>query len=382
MMGEEKILRKCNAYIEELCSKFDEVELNGDCRICGIKIAFHERKISKQVIQNITNYYGSDNLSKNNQSSSKIIESKDIFNLPVYLLKIFCSKWIQIEDISRVDRAVCESTKRKILLEVLNGITAPGLKFTFFKPDYDDDDDDEIDVADDYERYNLAVDSYLPWLSKRNIFIKSFILTRFDEVLKFYYSFSNIEYLIIDFKHSAEKFNDLIFKILLKYCIHLTEVSIVNCQEIADTNVFSTVAYFNKLSIKNCEYFDADCSANLNNESTTALSTITNVTFTNLPNITDYGFSSFCKKFENLKVLIIENGENFSNDCLISISKYCKNLEILELYKLKNITDDGLLAYKEGFFKLKKFDICGCRNVNDESSDENKIFNNETYYYY
>jgi hypothetical protein len=89
--NKKKSINKCNAFIEELCTKFDEEELIGNCKICGIKIAFHKRKTCKstKITQNIVNnnYYASDNFSQRINNSVNSTASKDMFNLPIILLK-------------------------------------------------------------------------------------------------------------------------------------------------------------------------------------------------------------------------------------------------------------------------------------------------------
>jgi hypothetical protein len=78
---------KCNAFIEELCDKFDKEELNLKCQICGVKIAFHKRKIRKQKkhIKRITNnyttninYINSNLLNQNNSVSLKLNGDKGV----------------------------------------------------------------------------------------------------------------------------------------------------------------------------------------------------------------------------------------------------------------------------------------------------------------
>jgi hypothetical protein len=194
-MTNNKQHKKCNAYIEELCNTIDKEELKNNCEICGIKIAFHKRKKIKNVkhIKNVKNivtkhYNMCDNFSKKHEEKS--VESfgrKDVFSLPMNLLKKICVEWLEIKDISRLDHALCESIKRKILLEVLNGIILFGLIISI--PIFDDDDDD-----DGYQCYDNILNFYLQWLSKRNIFIKNFILTKWDVVNEFYYCFNNLEH--------------------------------------------------------------------------------------------------------------------------------------------------------------------------------------------
>jgi hypothetical protein len=134
--------KQCNAFIEELCSSFDKEELNGACQICGIKIAFHKRKKIKNVkhikhITQITNHYANDVLfNKHNEKSGESTERKDMVNLPMNLLKILCIEWLDIWDISQLDHALCESTKRKTFHEALNGIKLPGLRIIFQESPY------------------------------------------------------------------------------------------------------------------------------------------------------------------------------------------------------------------------------------------------------
>jgi hypothetical protein len=334
-------MKKCNVYIEELCDITDIEALNSDCQLCGIKIAFHQRK---KIITHITNYYYmSDNFSKTKfENSVEPISRNDIFNLPANLLKNFFIEWLEIENISRLDHALCESKKRKILLEVLNAINLFGLK-TFFADEFD---------TDAYQCYDSILDSYLQWLSKRNIFIKFFILTRFNIVNEYYYRFNNLEELVINLNNETEEFNLLEFKLMLKFCKKLKSISINNC-DIFDVSVIeSTLKYLNNIysiTINNCHNFSDECLnyLSLNDQNLTEIKLI------NLSNIEFENFDQFCENFENLKSLTISDCDNFKDNCLFSISKHCKNLEFLSLNELENITDEGLVDYKKCFLKLK-----------------------------
>jgi hypothetical protein len=269
---------------------------------------------------------------------------------------------------------LCESTKRKIILEVLNGTTFFGLKFSFSTwNDYEN----AMNVrAVNYENYNFVLNSYLQWISKRNIFIKNFVLTRWDVIPTNYYSFSRLEYLVVN---SKLDFNDFYFKLLLKTCINLKDLSIENCDKFYCNNFVSALAYLKKiksLSITNCEQFDDDCVLSLASHYRDLTEVyLTEIFFMNLPNVTNKHFLFFCQVFKYLVELTIGNCENFTNDCLISISKHCKKLEYLRLIDLPNITDEGLECFENKCFKLKKIKIIDCDNITKETSGKIKIIN-------
>jgi hypothetical protein len=351
--------------------------LNSFCQICGFKIAFHKRKRirEKRIIKNVkhityNNYSASDVLSKKiNERSLESIETKDIINLPVNLLKTFFTEWIQIKDLSRLDHGLCLSTKRKMLLEVLNGIKLFGLKICFWA------DKDEFD-DDAYQHYDSILNSYLQWLSKRNIFIKYLFLTRWDVINENYYRLYQLEKLVIDLNNEIEEFNVLVFKLMLKFCKKLKKIYIDNCDIFDESVIHSIAKYFYKLDflcIHNCENFNDKClhslSINVQNLTELELRDLSNVAFEN--------FDEFCVNLKNLKSLTISDCFNFKDNCLISISKNCKNLKFLELVRLQNITDEGLVHYKKGFFKLKTLTIYECENI--KNLDEKKIKNNTDY---
>jgi hypothetical protein len=72
---------------------------------------------ASQTIKNISTVQSS-----KNDNTKSIMKKEDMFNLPTYVLKLFCTEWIKIEDIARLDRALCESINRNFLNAVLNGI--------------------------------------------------------------------------------------------------------------------------------------------------------------------------------------------------------------------------------------------------------------------
>jgi hypothetical protein len=368
----------CNAYIEELCASIDKEELNSHCQICGIKIAFHKRKKIKNVkhIKNITqhitnNYNVNDILShQKNENLVESIRNNNIFNLPANLLKTFFTEWIQIKDLSRLDHGLCESIKRKIFIEALNGIKLFGLSIDFFtnKNKFDDD---------AYQSYDNVLNFYLQWLSKRNIFIINFFVTRWDVVNEHnYYRFYHLEKLVINLNCEPKEFNLMAFKLMLRFCVKLKYISINNCNTFHEGAVDSTYAYFAKfdfICIHNCDKFNDKCltSLSLNSQNLTELKLI------NLSNVAFENFDEFCENLVNLKKLTISNCNCFSNDCLISISQNCKNLKYLSLNYIQNISDEGLVHFKKGFFKLKTLTIHGCENI--KNLDEKKIKNDTDY---
>jgi hypothetical protein len=276
-------------------------------------------------------------------------------------------EWLEIKSISCLDRALCESAKRKIFLEVLNGLTISGLVIEIVGLHND------MDNTDDY---NVVSDFYLQWISKRNIFIKNLLLLKWDIVIKHYYNFSQLEKIVIDFSFMKNDFEGggVNFRILLKYCLNLKDLSIQKSRDIDQSHLAKILDCFNNikiLSIKDFSKFDDRCLSLLSNYSYN----ITKISLIDLQKITYTSFSEFFKSFVNLKELTIEDCVNFTDDCLIAISKYCKNLEFLELINLQNITDEGLLAYENGFFKLKIFKISHCYNIKNFCNDK-KIKNN------
>jgi hypothetical protein len=252
-------MKKCNAYIEELCNNIGKEELNNNCQICGVKIAFHKRKKIKNVKNIVTkNYYMCDNFSKKHEEKS--VESfgrKDLFSLPMNLLKKICIEWLEIKDISHFDHALCESIKRKILLEVLNGMILFGLRISISI--FDDDDDV-------YQCYDNVLNFYLQWLSKRNIFIKTLILTKWDVVNEYYYRFYHLEKLVINLNDETEEYNELTFKLIFKFSKKLKQISITNSATFDERFFYSTLPCFAKLdsvSFDNCENFNDKCLAYL-----------------------------------------------------------------------------------------------------------------------
>jgi hypothetical protein len=235
------------------------------------------------------------------------------------------------------------------------------------------------DRAVNYENYNFVLNSYLQWISKRNIFIKNFILTKWDAVSTHYYSFSRLEYLVVDFKFNTENFNDFYFKLLLKTCVNLKDLAIENCNKLYSKNFESALLYLKKmksLSIKKCIHFDDACVWSLARHCTDLTEIlVTKISFTDLPNITYKYFSYFCQFCNYLVELTIDDCVYITNGCLISISNYCKKLEYLRLINLPNITDEGLECFENKCFKLKKIIIIDCDRITKETSARISVSN-------
>jgi hypothetical protein len=189
-----------------------------------------------------------------------------MLNLPVGLLKMFCIEWIEIEEISRLDRALCESTKRKIFMnEVLNRMKLFGLSNCFSFPWKMGNN------LRDYENYNFTLNIFLQWIKKRNIFIKILVLTSFHVLTENFYNFPYLRELIIDLKYdrnSDKNFDDLHFRMFLKSCVNLEELTIKNCDNFKQINLESTLSCLeNKnisfFSVKNCNNFDDNCNLSI-----------------------------------------------------------------------------------------------------------------------
>jgi hypothetical protein len=296
-----------------------------------------------------------------------------MFNLPDHLLKHLFVEWIDIEDISILDRAICEKLKRYAYFEIIRGLTLFGLKTSFSLFPYFND---ENRIVSTREIYNKNIVVYLEWLTKRCISIKKFVITKWSIIKKYYHRFHHLEHLVLDF-YKYKGFDFELFDVILEHCKNLKQLSISNCltfNEIDMEILIPDIKDIHSLSIENCPDFDSTalkCLYSINNK-------ITCVRLILLDEIDFNGYCRFFKNFQQLESLTIA-GSKVSRDILISISKYCKNLETLELSYNGEVNEEDLDIIKNGFFKLKTLIIDDCtkiyKSTETTENDEIELYN-------